>query len=419
VGVRIYYGWVIVAIAAVTFALVVGATLQSFGLFVLPVSHDFGLTRAEMNMGAILLNLGMAFASPFLGRLVDRFPARPIILISGVVFGGSLVVLGLSTSPLLSAVVMALPLGAALVGCGTLTSPALVSRWFTVHRSRALAISSIGVSMGPVVVTPVLGRMIEAMGWRESLIVLGIVSGVLIAAMAMLARNAPGPSDIEPGAAELRAQQLADGVVADAPLAIGKLLLLPQFWTLAVGCALVMAILTADIVSLIPLVQGNGLSIARAASLMSVYGVCAILGALVFAWVGDKFSPAVIFAIMAVTIGAANGGLMVFHDYGAVVVCSGLMGVVGGMTSPVFMALMAEYFGIASFGLVIGTASLAVTLLSAVAVRFGGEIFDRTGHYDLMLLSFLVAGVLSAALLIGTRLMVRPRAPTHPVPLGG
>jgi MFS family permease len=417
--VRVYYGWVIVAIAVVTFALVVGASMQSFGLFVLPVSRAFGLTRAEMNTGAILLNLGMAFASPFLGRIVDRFPARPIILVSGLVFGGSIVVLGLSTSPLLSAVVMALPLGAAVVGGGTLTSPALVSRWFTVHRSRALAIATIGISMGPIVVTPLLGRMIEAVGWREALVVLGIVSGLLLAAMAMLARNFPGPNDIEPGAAELHAQRSADDAPAGPALTIGQLLRLPQFWTLAIACALVFAVLTADIVSLIPLAQGNGLSIASSASLMSVYGVCAVLGALIFAGVGDRFGQAVIFAIMAVTIGVANAGLMLFHDYTPVVICAGLMGLTGGMTSPGFMALLAEYFGIASFGIAIGTASLVSTLFSAVAVRFGGEVFDRTGHYDLMLLTFFVTGLLAAALLIVTRLIVRVRKPSDPVPLEG
>lgn len=406
---RIYYGWFIVAITVVTFALVIGASMQSYGLFVLPVSEAFGLTRAEMNTGAILLNLGMAVVSPFLGRMIDRFPARPIMLISGLVFGGSLAILGLSTSPLLSAVVIALPLGAAVVGCGTLTSPALVSRWFTVHRGRALAISTIGISIGPVVITPLVGAMIEAMGWRQTLVVLGITSGLLIAGMALLVRNLPGPGDKEPGAAQAQAAAESEAPAGPA-LTIGQLVRQPKFWTIAIGCALVFAILTTDIVSLVPLAQGEGFSTTQAASLMSAYGISAVIGALIFAWVGDRFEQIYIFAAMGIIIGAANAGLLFVHGYVPILACAGLIGLTGGMTSPGFMALIAEYFGIASFGIAIGTASFMSTFVSAIAVRFGGEVFDRTGSYDLMLLSFFFTGLVAGALLLATRFVARPRA---------
>lgn len=406
---RIYYGWFIVAITVVTFALAIGASIQSYGLFVLPVSEAFGLTRAEMNTGAILLNLGMAVVSPFLGRMIDRFPARPIMLISGLVFGGSLAILGLSTSPLLSAAVIALPLGAAVVGCGTLTSPALVSRWFTVHRGRALAISTIGISMGPVAVTPLVGTMIEAIGWRQTLVALGLASGLLIAGMALLVRNLPGPDDKEPGADQAHVAAESEAPIGPA-LTIGQLLRQPRFWTIAIGCALFFAILTTDIVSLVPLAQGEGFSTTQAASLMSAYGISAVIGALIFAWIGDRFDQITIFAAMCAIIGAANAGLLVVHGYVPILACAGLIGLTGGMTSPGFMALIAEYFGTASFGIAIGSASFMSTFVSAIAVRFGGEIFDRTGSYDLMLLSFLFIGLVAGALLLATRVVARPRA---------
>jgi MFS family permease len=406
---RIYYGWIIVAITVVTFALVIGAAMQSYGLFVVPVSEAFGLTRAQMNTGAILLNLGMAVASPFLGRVIDRFPARPVMIASGVVFGASLAILGLSTSPLLSALVIALPLAAAVVGCGTLTSPALVSRWFTVHRGRALAISTIGISIGPVVVTPLVGAMIEAMGWRQTLVVLGAASGLLIAAMAALVRNLPGPGDIEPGAAQAQTEQAGNEVPLGPVLTIGQLLRQPKFWTIAIGCALYFAILTTDIVSLIPLAQGEGLSTTQAASLMSVYGVLAVIGALVFAGIGDRFRQIYIFAAMTAVIGIANAGLMIVHGYVPLLACAGFIGLAGGITSPGFMALIAEYFGTASFGIAIGTASFVSTFVSAIAVRFGGEIFDRTGSYDLMLLAFCFIGLFAGVILLATRFVARPR----------
>ena len=169
--------------------------------------------------------------------------------------------------------------------------------------------------------------------------------------------------------------------------------------------------LTTDIVSLVPLAQGEGLSTSRAASLMSVYGICAIAGALLFAWIGDRFNQAVLFAVMAAIIGAANGGLLVAHDYVPFLVCAGLISLIGGITSPGFMAVIAEYFGIGSFGQAMGAASFLSTFVSAVAVRFGGEVFDRTGAYDIMLLSFLLMGLVAGALLLATRAVARRRQP--------
>ena len=91
--------------------------------------------------------------------------------------------------------------------------------------------------------TPLIGVMINAMGWRHSLVVLGVGSGLLIALMAWLVRNSPGPRDIEPGAAKAPAQTASiTEPLASPALTIGQLLRLPQFWTIAVGCALVFAI---------------------------------------------------------------------------------------------------------------------------------------------------------------------------------
>lgn len=63
---RIYYGWYIVAISVVILTLLLGSTYHSFGVFVLPVSEDFGLSRAETNTALILFSLGNAICAPIM-----------------------------------------------------------------------------------------------------------------------------------------------------------------------------------------------------------------------------------------------------------------------------------------------------------------------------------------------------------------
>jgi len=100
---RIYYGWVIVGLAALTYMVIYGSTFAAFGLFVLPVSEDFGLSRADMNTAFVVLNVGIAVSSPLIGRLLDYFPVRRIMMICAALLGLSLATLGLSHSVRLSA----------------------------------------------------------------------------------------------------------------------------------------------------------------------------------------------------------------------------------------------------------------------------------------------------------------------------
>ena len=73
---RIYYGWWIVAISLVLQMLTIGATMNTFGMYVVEASKDLGLSRANANTGLILISAGMAIFSPIVGRMLDVYPAR-------------------------------------------------------------------------------------------------------------------------------------------------------------------------------------------------------------------------------------------------------------------------------------------------------------------------------------------------------
>jgi MFS family permease len=404
---KIYYGWVIVAITILLYTLAVGASIQAYGVFVIPVSESFHLTRAEVNTGAIVLNIGMAVAAPIIGRMVDRRSVRAIMAASAVVFGASLVILGVSQNLWLSTIVLTFGIGGAVVGSATVTAPVLVARWFSLHRGRAMAISSVGVSAGPVVVIPLISLLLQAVGWRQCLILLGIGIGSALLLLAALSRNAPGPQDVEPGADDTAAHAAETSTIETRPLGMGHLLRVPHFWSIAISAALAFAILTADIVSLVPFAQGEGLSVTEAATTLSVYGIAAVLGAMLFAWLGDRFDRVFVFALICTGIAVASGLLLFGHGYAAIVACTLLLGVSGGASAPGYLALLADEFGAASLGSASGMASFLSTFVSAIAIRYGGEVFDRTGSYRLMFVSFLLIGLFAAVLMLTTRPLSR------------
>ena len=48
-----------------------------------------------------------------------------------------------------------------------------VAKWFVARRGMAISLASLGVSLGGVVMAPVLSLFIDAFGWRPSWVMLG------------------------------------------------------------------------------------------------------------------------------------------------------------------------------------------------------------------------------------------------------
>ena len=384
----IYYGWIMVAICMFTLMLMVGTTMSAFGLYVLPVSEDFGLSRATMNTGLILMNAGAAVAALLVGRLLDRYSARLIMGVSGLILAVSLIALGLSDDIWLSAAMISFPVGFAMSGIGTLTGPALVARWFTVHRGKAMALTMIGMSLGSILIVPPVALLIEALGWRMSLVTLGCVVGVLISALMPLVRNAPGPDDQEPGTVAPVAGPAA-GDASLPPLATRQLLAQPRFWAILGGVALPMAVFQGILVSLVPMGLAIGLSTTVAASLISVIGMAGITGKLIVTWASDRFERPVLLAVLFTLIAASSSGLLFAGTYPLLLGCCVLLGLGTGGTMPVYLALLADQFGTRSFGTANGNITFGMAIAGACAVRYSGEVFDRTQSYDVMFYSFI------------------------------
>ena len=418
---RIYYGWFVVAMSVLVLMLLVGTSFTAFGLFVVPVSEDLGLKRADINTALIFLNIGNAAVGPFIGRALDRFPVKRIMLIGALCFGGSLITLGLSRSLGLSAFIFALPLAIGLTGGGTLTMTVLIARWFQAQRGRAMALMAIGMSLGGVLVTPAVGFLIHSQGWRMALIISGCVVAALLLLTTLIVRDRPGPNDVE----SRKAVQPSPGG-SSAPLGqpekIGALLRMPHFWTIALGSALALGVSQGVSITLAPLALGAGLTMIKATGLISAAGGGAMAGKLLLAVVADRVDRIALLSGLFVLVALINIALLLSESYIPLLISAGLLGITTGALTPLFYALLADRFGTASFGTVRGLMMPIVAVVGAASVRFAGEVYDRTESYDLMFYTFIVAQLVAAVFMIATRFVSRPALaanPLRPAGVGG
>ena len=402
---RLYYGWVVVAASMAIYTLIMGATYSAYGLFILPVSQDLHLSRADANTGIIVMNLGMMIQAPLLGMLLDRVSAKRVMILGSLVFLAGFVILSRSHALWPSVAVLALLLPFAFQSTGSLTAPLLIVRWFKAQRGRAMAISQLGLSLGGVLLPPVVATLIERHGWRDALLTMGVTGGALLLLIAIMIRERPRPGEAEPGGAVSAADQAERTSPEGARLKVGQILGAPQFWTINLSCGLVAAMSTALLITLAPLARARGFSMMQAASLVSLMSGFSIASMLLLAVIADRIDRIVLLCVLFVLGAAVNVQLAFSHTYILLALAAGTLGLMQGATVPMQYALLADRFGATSYGVVTGLAAPVVAGLGMVAMRFSGEVLDRTGGYDAVFMTFVGLQLVAAGLLFATRLI--------------
>lgn len=398
----IYYGWYITAALGMILTIVVGSTLNAFGLFVLPVSKEFGLSRADINSAFILLNIGIAIIAPFIGRALDRFPAKRIMLIAILCLGIGLGVLSISRSLWLSGLVMLVPLPIAFLAAGTITYSIVLARWFAVQRGRAIMLAQVGAPLGSVTVTPLVAWLIEAEGWRTALAAMAGLGTVILLLLLIVIRERPGPDESETGVQSDPARGHPLSAEPQKPSTVKELLGTSLFWMTAFGYALPICMSQAMAVTLVPLAMESGIPTTEAASLVSISGAAAIFGNLTMSVVADRFDRTkllVAFALLGVGMGVLP---LLEHSYILLAITSAIIGLSTGTMAPIFYATFADRFGVASFGTVRGLIQPISAVMNALAVRFAGEVFDRTGEYALLFQTMIAVQLIAAILIYFT-----------------
>ena len=410
----LFRGWWVMAAGFGCTMLAIGSTTYAFGLFVRPMAETFGLSRADTNLGFILLLLGMAAWSPIVGRMMDRLPARAVMTAGAASFGAGFLLMAVAAAPWMLGVAIFAPVAFATVACGALAANTLTSRWFHRRRGRAMGILAVATSAGGFVVPPLLALLMADLGWRQALAVHGVVAALLMFLLVLwLIRDRPESVGLHPDGSD---SPIAGGG-SDAAQAAARRWTLKEllgnrnFWLIGLGVGLLFGADQALLSSIIPYGEDAGLSTQQAALLVSCLTVSAIAGKLLIGALADRVDKRWLFALVAFCHLVFLGVLLVEPGYAGLIVACATVGLAVGGAYPLWMTLLADAFGPASFGSVMGTMSLLVMPLSIFSVRYIGEVFDRTGSYDLAFWTFIGFALISALLIaaVGNR----PRAPAR------
>src|SRR5262249_4648501 len=143
---------------------------QSLGLFMTPMSIDFGISAATFGFAIALQNIVLGLAQPFVGALGDRYGARPVLMVTALIYatGLALMVFARSFPGALQIAGFLMGVGTAGTAFGVLMGT--ISRATPPERrSQTIGLVAAAGSLGTFVLAPFGQYLINGFGWRTAM----------------------------------------------------------------------------------------------------------------------------------------------------------------------------------------------------------------------------------------------------------
>jgi MFS family permease len=386
-----YYGWLIVGVAFVTMAIGVSGR-TAFSLLMPPLIEEFGWSRG-LAAGAFSFGfLVSAILSPFVGRAMDAYGPRIVILTGTAFMSAGLLLAPWVTSPwhLYATLGVAVSAGANMM---TYTAHSqFLPNWFVRRRGLAISIAFAGVGVGAILLLPWLQSIIQSQGWRASCVVMGQLVLFVIAPITFLVFKTPADVGQQPdgvsGTADARAAPggvtIVDPVWASTEWTLARAVRTRRFWWIALGYFLALVAWYAVQVHQTKYLVEVGLSASLAAWALGAVSVVAIPGQILLGALSDRVGREWIWTTGCVGFAVSYAALIALEHLPSAILLYLMVfsqGFLGYALTSVMGPIVAEIFEGPHYGSVFGTITVALVGGGAAGPWMTGAIHDATGSY--------------------------------------
>jgi MFS family permease len=381
---KIYYGWVMVAVGALMTCVAAGA-MFSLAVFLQPITEATGWSRASVSSAMTLNFLAMGVAGFGWGALSDRFGARIVVLAGSVLLGLGLTLASRATSQIEFQLIYGLIVG---VAAGSFFAPmiAAVSSWFERHRALAVSLVSAGLGVAPMTISPLAAWLLSGSDWRSAQLTIGVLVWVVLIPAALLVRQPPVVGE------------RAGAGVAEAPVGVGEALRSPQFIVLALTFFACCAAHSGPIFHTISYAIACGVPSIAAVTIYSLEGLSGLGGRVGLGILADRLGVKRVL-IAGLLIQAFAAGAFIFaRRLGEFYAVAAVFGAAYGGVMPLYAVLAREYFGQRIMGTILGAATMVSALGMALGPALGGWIFDRFGAYTWLYIGSFTVGIGAVAI---------------------
>ncbi|MDH5490099.1 MAG: MFS transporter [Rhodospirillaceae bacterium] len=378
--------WLITLISGGVLAALTLGIRQGFGLFLPPMTEDLGITREGFALAIATQNLLWGASSPFFGGLADRYGARKVLFIGGLLYGAGLLLMG-NAIGMAGVITGQALIGLGMGGAGISIVLGPVGRAVPVEkRSMALGLVTAGGSFGQFVMVPATQSLISEYGWVQALFLLGLFAAIAIWVFSL-------------GLGEEKKPDSDYGLPQSISSALGEALSHKGFILLTTGffvCGFQVVFIATHLPAFL---QDKGVDAATASWALALVGLFNILGATGAGWLGGKMekrlSLAWFYIIRSIIIAtfillpiSGNSALL----FGAVI------GIFWLGTIPLTSGLISTFFGARYLSMLYGIVFVSHQLGSFAGAWYGGYLYVTTGSYEIMWWLTVAAGFIAGGL---------------------
>ena len=385
-------GSLIIAVVFSSTAVAVGVSQYAFGLFIVPIEETFGWSRTEISASLSFAAVG-GLAAPFIGRAMDRFGARPVLVLSLAVFGSSFCLRPLMTE-LWHWYALSFMQFATFLGLTVLPTGRLVAAWYPRTRGRMTGLAATGNNVGGLVMPVFVAALLAAMSWNEACIVIGLTAFAIAGTAAVVVRESP------PAPASPAGQTRTNGepaIAAASPLPDRNLrelvktrVFLAVFTAITLGTFTYAAILPHVLAHLV----NKGMANASALSALSALAAAGVCGKLVFGWVSERYGARRTMMVNLVGQSTFVAVLALAGNAAVLGAAAPAFGLFMGGFGVLYILLVQETFGLRRYGSVMGLVNIGTVVSFGLGPLLAGASYDISGSYGT---AFLVVCGLFAA----------------------
>ena len=399
---KTFYGLWVVAGCFVLLFLFAGAGFYSFSIFIKPLEDEFGWNRSAISLAMSIYMLVHGLAGPFVGHATETYGPRKVTTLFALMSGGCFILVSYVSSLWSFYLAYAL-LSLATTGIGFIPVSSVLARWFVRRRGTAIGVAMVGIAAGGFVMAPLVEFIISQSSWRTAFVFMGFLVWLLALPVTLFViKGSPAelgllPDGDEPGAGAAPEPDAPPTGHGSSP-ATGEL---EQGWPLraAVRTSTFFWIATTFFIGplaqmgmlqhQVPLIVEAGISRAMAATALGLTAGLGGLGKLCFGRISEivpfRFAIMLCFGLQALAV------LVLFNaqNIGMVWVYVSIFGFAMGGVIVLLPLAVGHFFGLASFGVIMGTLSLVLALGNASGALISGVIYDLLGSYHYAMIAYM------------------------------
>jgi predicted MFS family arabinose efflux permease len=373
--------WLVVGALGIAQILAWGMSYYLIAVLAKPIDDATGWGLTWVVGGLSIGFLVSGLVSPRVGRLIDRFGGRPVLVASALLLAAGLLVL--AAAPNIAVYVAGWCILGVAMGAG-LYDPAFATlgRIYGENARSAITLLTLYGGFASTVCWPLSALLVDQVGWRGACLAYAAIA--LFVMLPLYAFFLPREAESPPPA---KGSAPAGAVAITPRLRVG-------FWLVAInftGASILMTIVSVHVLTLL---QARGLEVAVAVLLGTLIGPAQVGARVIEALIGRRFHP--VWTLVASNVFAAGGLGLMFGDPSLAAIGLILYGCGSGIRSIARGTLPLAMFGREGYPTLMGRLAMPALLAQAASPSLGALLIEHLGA-DATLRILAIAAVVTIA----------------------